>query len=226
MFGKKKEEEWEYIGDNYHLNDDGEVEQKNNAEANTDELKELFRPYLDEDEQILWVMGNGNAHAQHPIESEKARKVSNVVKFTMVLFVVGILITMVGNGLIIVIGLLMVVPYFLIGKLGPFVIIALVVIIIIRLVKKGDKNLNYAITDRRIITFAYSYWAELSFNDITDTKVHAGKGNVGRITLKATRFEGNRGNLIFIIPNVYDPYRVKYILDKAIEKFKTDQYQV
>lgn len=181
---------------------------------------------MDEDEQILWVMGNGNAHAQHPIESEKARKVSNVVKFTMVLFVVGILITMVGNGLIIVIGLLMVVPYILIDKLGPFVIIALVVIIIIRLVKKGDKNLNYAITDRRIITFAYSYWAELSFNDITDTKVHAGKGNVGRITLKATRFEGNRGNLIFIIPNVYDPYRVKYILDKAIEKFKTDQYQV
>ena len=228
MFGKKKDEEWEYIGDYYQNQSsyDG-IDPKTaefKAKTDTDYLNDLFKPFLKQDEQILCVIGGGKGDARNPLENEKAKKAGKKVKMISsvlsALFVLGSVLLIFGKGKLAFTGLLAVLPFMLCSSVIPIILLAAVIAIIIWALSSGNKGVNYAITDRRLISYGYGNYNEISLKDIVSTNAHVGRGTTGSITLKATRYNGAPAFMTMIIPKVNEPLRVKYILDNAIEKYK------
>ena len=96
--------------------------------------------------------------------------------------------------------------------------------LIIWAVTVGNKGFNYAITDRRIICFAYGQWQEIPLQCITSTSVKMKKDNKGTINIKARNVPNMGGYVGYMVPWIDDPYSVKYMLDEAIEKCKANQF--
>ena len=53
---------------------------------------------------------------------------------------------------------------------------------------------------------------------MVDGKATVVSGDTGSVTVKAGKVDGQSVLAIFTFPKVKEPFRVKYIIDKAIEK--------
>ena len=211
MFGKK--DEYDGFGGYDESNNYGY-----NPGTSTDELKRIFQPFLEEGEEILWSMCNGNAYAQNPLESDNSKRANyriiiiSVFVFACLLFFVGGLKSSTLSSFIFFFASKMMdaIKFLLIGAGVTFLIWALR--------SENRKNMCYAITDRRIVTYAYSQFTEVRFENIQKTKAVISSENRGKIIT-------NGLPLIFVMSGVEDPYRVKYLLDSAIEEYKRDHSQ-
>lgn len=215
MLWKKKDEDWGYIGNNV-----GESEEEAQTKLFTDPdyVKSIFQPFLEEDEQILWCMGGGKANTKNPIETMKSKyAIASIVIKAMV--VIGILLTLFGKSRTAFINFLMFLPALLLYEFFPIIMILLVAGLIIWFFVSGKKGMNFAITDRRVVVFGYGQWIEAKFDDIVVTSVSMTKGNKGRIEISLTEAVDE-----IILWNIDDPYRVKYLLDKAIEDHLAKQF--
>lgn len=210
MFDKK--DEYDGFG-NYGQSDD----YGHNPVTGTKDVKRIFQTFLEENEEILWSMCNGNPYAQSPAESDKFQgTVRKMAKAKIIIFVVALIVALLmlfGGVMSILIGIFVISVVSLIEKALIFFLIAVIVTLLIWAVRNGSKNMSYAITDRRILTYGYSQFNEVRFEDIKKTKALVSSENKGRIVT-------NGLPLVFIMPGVEDPYRVKYILDNAIENYK------
>lgn len=214
MFDKK--DEYDGFG-NYGQSDD----YGHNPVTGTEDVKSIFQPFLEGNEEILWSMCNGNPYAQSPSESDKFQgAVRKMAKAKIIIFVVALIVALLmffGGVMSILIGIFVISVVSLIEKALIFFLIAVIVTLLIWAVRNGSKNMSYAITDRRILTYGYSQFNEVRFENIKKTKAVVSSENKGRIVT-------NGLPLVFIMPGVEDPYRVKYILDNAIEKYKRSQW--
>ncbi len=229
VFGSKKDnEEYEYI-ENYF---DSEVygkpaDRTQNApkQLTSEYFERLFTPYLDMGEQILYAFGGGIGDEQNPLESEgminKLQKFSKLAKVFAGMFAVGIIMTMFFSNVIFeIIGFLIIIPYLLM----PIAVLGIVAAIIIWGVSK-TKNVDYAITDKRLIIVAYGHMQQVIYECITDVKCTLKSGSTGTITMKTKAYGGEPSKGIFIIPDVKDAARVAQILDDAIRNHIPGQYQ-
>jgi hypothetical protein len=223
MFGKKKDEEWEYIGDNFGEQDkDAQIK----LYTDPDYVKSIFQPFLEEDEKILWCMGGGKGNKQNPLESKKGKSLLNkydiVTKVIPFIVILGTLLMALGksNGTK-VLGFLIFLPVLLISSYLPKIMILIAVCFIIWALTSGKKAVNFAITDRRVVIYGYNQWIEAKFDDIVETSVTLKRGKKGRIDIKLTEATED----IFLW-GVEDPFRVKYLLDKAIEEYYANKNQV
>ncbi len=97
------------------------------------------------------------------------------------------------------------------------------IVFIIKGACSGVKGLNYAITDKRIISDGFGELTYLSLGDITSTSASVSSGSKGKLTVRANKYKGQTVLYILVIPNVNEPYRVKNILDKAIADYKKNR---
>ena len=109
---------------------------------------------------------------------------------------------------------------------GPVVFVIGVIMIIVGGIKVCRKGLNHCLTDRRIISFGANYWQEIPLEDVVSTKVVAGKNNKGKLIIRAIIDSNMKKRADYIFPDVEDPLAVKYRLDQAVEKCKSDQFLV
>lgn len=223
MFGKKKDEDWEYIGNTFGESD---KEAQTKLFTDPDYVKSIFQPFLEEDEQILWCMGGGKGNKENPLESKKGKsllkKYDILSKAIPAIVILGVLIMIFGksNGTRFL-GFLIFLPVLLITSYFPIIMILIAVGFIIWALTSGKKAMNFAITDRRVVVYGYSQWLETRFDDIVETSVSLKKGKKGRIDIKVQQ----AGEDMFLW-GVEDPYRVKYLLDKAMEDYYAKQNQV
>ena len=219
MFGKKKDEEWEYIEQYFQKDNYGQVADEEYWERehkSTAYLMELFRPYLKRDEQVLCVIGGGKGKTNDIFESGKnQRKIKGVKIAGAAFFIVSLAVFFISFFIDSISGLFMLL-FILLFTVGiPCAMIGGITALIIWAVTVGNKGFNYAITDRRIISHGYGEMKVISFDHIKSTSA-----NAKSITLRLSMYEGVKTNMIYVLPNVGDPLRVKYILDQAIEKYK------
>lgn len=216
MFGKK--DEYDGFGGYDESNNYGY-----NPGTSTDELKSIFQPYLEEGEKILWSMCNGDAYAQSPAESDKfkgaVKGVKNAHTIIIIVVIIAFLLLIFGGAIAALIGTVLFVSAGRMINVIKFLLIGTVIALIIWALKSETRNnMCYAITDRRIITYGYSQFNEIRFENIQKTKAVISRENRGSIVT-------NGLPLVFIMPGVEDPYRVKYLLDSAIEEYKRDHSQ-
>ncbi len=228
VFGSKNDnEEYEYI-ENYF---DSEVygkpaDRTQNApkQLTSEYFERLFTPYLDMGEQILYAFGGGSGGEQNPLESEeminKAKKYSKLAKVFAGMFALGVMLVFCSNAIFESIGFLMIIPYMLM----PIALVGIVAAIIIWGVSKA-KNVDYAITDKRLIIVAYGHMQQVIYECITDVKCTLKSGSTGTITMKTKAYGGEPSKGLFIIPDVKDAARVAQILDDAIRNHIPCQYQ-
>lgn len=218
---EEKDEDWGYIGNNV-----GESEEKAQTKLFTDPdyVKSIFQPFLEEDEQILWCMGGGKGNKENPLESKKGKSLLNkydiLSKAILAIVILGVLIMIFGksNGTRFL-GFLFFLPVLLITSYLPIIMILIAVGFIIWALTSGKKAMNFAITDRRVVVFGYGQWIEAKFDDIVETSVTLKRGKKGRIDIKVQ--EASKDIFMW---GVDDPYRVKYLLDKAIEEYFAKQF--
>ena len=224
MFGKKKEEEWEYIEQYFQKDNYGQVadeEYWHREHTSTEYLTEIFKPYLMEGEQILCVIGGGKGKTNDFFESGKnQRKLKSIKIAVAAFFIVSLAVFLISFFIDSISGLFMLLFFALFTVGIPCAMIGGITALIIWAVTAGNKGVNYAITDRRIIYQGYGQMKVISFAHITSTKA-----NAKSLTLRLSMYEGVKTNMIYVIPNVGDPLRVKYILDQAIEKYKSGVVQ-
>lgn len=225
MFGKKKEEEWEYIEqyfqkDNYGQVADDEYWQRENIK--TDDLIEIFKPYLLDGEQILCVIGGGKGKTKNFFESGKNQRkfiIYRCITIIALIFIFSLffLVLFSDNNAL----------FFKLLKIFMFGVPAAAFITSIVFVIKGAcsgvKGLNYAITDKRIISDGFGELTYLSLGDITSTSASVSSGSKGKLTVRANKYKGQTVLYILVIPDVNEPYRVKNILDKAIADYKKNR---
>ncbi|MBQ6169739.1 MAG: hypothetical protein IJK30_07270 [Ruminococcus sp.] len=228
MFGSKNDnEEYEYI-ENYF---DSEVygkpaDRTQNApkQLTSEYFERLFTPYLDMGEQILYAFGGGSGDEQNPLESEeminKAKKYSKLAKVFAGMFALGVMLVFCSNAIFESIGFLMIIPYMLM----PIALVGIVVAIIIWGVSKA-KNVDYAITDKRLIILAYGHMQQVIYECITDVKCTLKSGSTGTITMKTKAYGSEPSKGLFIMPDIKDAARVAQILDDAIRNHIPGQYQ-
>ena len=200
MFGRKNKES---DGFDYYYSSN------NHREENTDYLKKVIQPYLETDEEILWIMCNGNVNAPNSLSIDIVKALKSAKHEIVNVVIIGALFAVFNNVIFVLIGLLTVSMACLLDKIFMFILLGLVVIILERSLK-NDNNTCYVITDRRLGKYAYSQWIDVLLEDIKSTTVKISRGNKGSVMAKGTL-------LLFIIPDVEDPYRVQDILDRAIE---------
>ena len=231
MFGNKKDEDLDYSGDYYQDNNYGQnypEQDRKYSDAYKDELKELFGRNLMAGEQILCVSGGGDTNAQMPFGSESAKNKLSALKKAKYAFVIMFCLVFLGGifggkkfkGADIIFNIITVLFVFL----GPIFFVAVVILIMIWYAKKGQKGLSYAITDRRVICYAYNQWQEIPLQCITNTSVKMKNGNIGNINITAGNVPNMGTYVRYMVPWIDDPYRVKYMLDAAIENCKANQY--
>ena len=228
---KRKDEEWDYVGDYYqsddYRQDDPEKDIKYSG-TYQEQLKELFERQLMEGEQILCVSGGGNINARLPLENEGAQKKIKafgiVKKVFIALFIIVFFMGFFGDKIFKGADAFFAVIIMLFMFLSPIAMIVAVVFIISWYAKKGQKGLSYAITDKRIICYAYGNWQEIPLECIVSTTAKAGADNRGKITVKARNVPNMGTYVVYMIPWIEDPFKVKYMLDEAIENCKANQY--
>ena len=228
MFGKKKEEEWEYISaeDYFDENEYGRIltEEKKQEiikeTTSTDFLEELFRPFLLKNEQILCVIGGGKDDPVTPFEDSKYEKVverlSILKRILDIAFLIGVVILFIsGNIILIALVILLVILSgilkFIVPVIGSTAALA-------GAVDTAPQEMNYAVTDRRVLIYGYQILKQIDLRDIFDVKATVVSGDTGKVTVKAGKVDGQSVLAIFTFPKVKEPFRVKYIIDKAIEK--------
>ena len=175
-------------------------------------------------EQILYAFGGGSGDEQNPLESEeminKAKKYSKLAKVFAGMFALGVMLVFCSNAIFESIGFLMIIPYMLM----PIALVGIVVAIIIWGVSKA-KNVDYAITDKRLIIVAYGHMQQVIYECITDVKCTLKSGSTGTITMKTKAYGGEPSKGLFIMPDIKDAARVAQILDDAIRNHIPGQYQ-
>ena len=218
MFGKK--DEYDGFG-NYRQSDDYGY----NQGTNTDDAKRIFQPFLEEGEVILWSMcsGNGNASAQFHAESDEPQSSAREMQYAKLISAIktpiGVILLIFVSVILSLIAMFLFCFASVMMHILKLILLAAVMTLLIWAAVKGGKNMSYAITDRRILQFGYSYFSEVRFENIQKTKAVTSSENKGKIIT-------NGIPLVYIMLGVEDPYRVKYILDDAIEKYKRDQSQL
>ncbi len=209
MFRRKKEES-DGFDDYYSSN--------NFREENTDYLKKFIQPYLEIDEEILWIMCNGNVNAPNSLSSNIDKALKSAKHEIINVVIIGVLFAIFNNVILVLIGLLTVSMACLLDKIFVFILLGLLVAILERALRNSDNNNCYVITDRRLGKYAYSKLNQVLLEDIKSTTVQISRGNKGNVVATGTL-------LVFIIPNLEDPYRVQDILDMAIENYHASQSQ-
>ena len=154
-------------------------------------------------------MCNGNVNAPNSLSIDIVKALKSAKHEIVNVVIIGALFAVFNNVIFVLIGLLTVSMACLLDKIFMFILLGLVVIILERSLK-NDNNTCYVITDRRLGKYAYSQWIDVLLEDIKSTTVKISRGNKGSVMAKGTL-------LLFIIPDVEDPYRVQDILDMAIE---------
>lgn len=217
MFGKK--DEYDGFG-NYRQSDDYGY----NQGTNTDDAKRIFQPFLEEGEVILWSMcsGNGNASAQFPAESDEPQSSAREMQYAKLISAIktpiGVILLIFVSLTLSFIGVFLFCFASVIMNVLMFILVAAVLVLLIWYAEKGNKNVSYAITDRRLVKYAYSQFNELRLEDIKKTKVVIGNENKGKVIATGLILQ-------VIIPDVEDPYSVKNILDNAIDNCEFNQSQ-
>lgn len=228
MFGSKKDnEEYEYIEKYFDSEVYGKpADRTQNApkQLTSEYFERLFTPYLDMGEQILYAFGGGSGDEQNPLESEKminkAKKYSKLAKVFAGMFALGVMLVFCSNAIFESIGFLMIIPYMLM----PIALVGIVAAVIIWGVSKA-KNVDYAITDKRLIIVAYGHMQQVIYECITDVKCTLKSGSTGTITMKTKAYGGEPSKGLFIMPDIKDAARVAQILDDAIRNHIPGQYQ-
>ena len=144
MFGKKKDEKWEYIGNNYRIDDNGEIIPKRPGEKSAYDLK------LMEGEQILCVKESGIPDTRYSTDPQKKekRKILFLKAFitTHIMFIIGFVLLWFSGVYITCLGLLFTLPSLL---FGPVVFVIGVIMIIAGAIRVCRKGLNYCLPDRQ-----------------------------------------------------------------------------
>ncbi len=229
MFGKKKEENWEYIGtegyfqkENYGQVADDESRYK--EYSSNDYILEMFKPYLKRNEKVVCVVGSGKGDKEDPLKSDKAMKVrykAYILRIAiLVLFIIGVILCAALARPDIIAGFTVSVLFCSM----PLVVIGFIIFLLIYSAKSRDE-VNYAITDQRVLFIQYKNLQQFSLKTITDTIVYQNSDNTGKIVIKACRDLGMPTNYRYVIPKVNDPYRVKAIIDDAVAKYKSNLSQ-
>ncbi|MBQ6035523.1 MAG: hypothetical protein IJL33_08490 [Ruminococcus sp.] len=228
MFGKKKEEDWEYISaenyfdenENSRILTEEEKQEIIKETTSTDFLEELFRPFLLKNEQILCVIGGGKGDPVTPFEDPKYEKVGEglsilkrIVKIAP--FIGAVILLISGNIILIALGFLLII---LSGILNVIVPVIGATATLAWGIDTAPQEMNYAVTDRRVLIYGYQILKQIDLRDIFDVKATVVSGDTGRVTVKAGKVDGQSVLAIFTFPKVKEPFRVKYIIDKAIEK--------
>jgi hypothetical protein len=232
MFGKKKEEEWEFIGtENYFQKDNyGKVadeEYWHKEHTSTDYITEMFKPHLKKNEQILCVVGSGKGDIDDPFKSGKAIKAkykANKFKITiLIIYIVGIILCVLLSQTVFVDYIETFVFLIVFGSIS--FLIALFLAEVCTRSSNTVKHVNYAITDQRILSIRYKELWQLSLKAVTDTFIYLNSDNTGKLVINACRDLGRPTSYTYSIPNVNEPYRVKAILDDAVAKYKSNLNQ-
>ena len=224
MFGKKKEEEWNYIGDYYNSDN------KRKPASGQDETVSGFKPELMEGEQIICIRDGGPGKITTVMDvfedPQKAGIVQKVAKIVIGLFIAGFIIDfffffLFGS----IVGLYMMLPFIISNVLIPIIIVGIIAITVIQIYAKRNNGKNYFITDRRIMSFGVDYWQQIPLEDVVGTKASLGKdGYYGNLTVKAIVDQNTHECATYEIPGIADPLNVKNMLDQAIEKCKANQF--
>ena len=196
MFGKKKEEEYSYIGDNYN------------------DAASLLQPFLKKGEQILYATGDGNSNESiieklNQLEDTKIGKV--IAAAHMALLFGGVLVCMLGHQMI---GMLMIALFILIPIVG------FIVLLIMYCAK--PPSANYAITDKRVISMIGTFWDEIALKDVSETSVRGRN----MIIVRRKIYSDDDTVCYLAIYKVHDPFGVKQMLDEAVRMAKMNQNQV
>ena len=145
----------------------------------------------------------------------KAYNISNTM------LIIGLVLLAFSGVYITLLGVLFTLPSLL---FGPVVLVIGVIMIIAGAIRVCRKGLNLCLTDKRIISFGVNYLQDIPLEDVVSTKVVAGKGNKGKLIIKAKIDQNSRKCANYVFPDVEDYRAVKYRLDQAIEKCKADQF--
>ena len=196
MFGKKKEEEYEYIGQNC-----------NNAVS-------LFQSYLYKGEKILYATGSGTTDEStmekyYKWEDTKTGKMISAA--FMALLIGGIILCMLGYPII---GVIMI---------ALFISIPLVMAIVLFIMYcSKPSSANAAITDKRVISMIGKNWDEIALKDVSETSIW--NGNM--IMVKTKGYSDTSTTDHLVIYKVQNPLGVKQMLDEAVRMAKMNQNQV
>ncbi len=183
--------------------------QRQSYAGNTD-LEAVFAPYLAQGEHLLWAGGKGSLEQLN----EKPHKEITVNPMPIVFIIIGLI--------------------FMFTCIGAVVGIVLLIIGIALLVK--DDNGFMAVTDRRLIVRVYNTSQNIWLNTIKDISVVSKKGNMGRLQLmldeQSVSFDLNRrasdiksgSSNYYFSPAVENPERVKQIIEDAILRAKTNNF--
>ena len=209
MFGKK--DEYDGFG-NYRQSDD----YGHNQGTNTEDVKKLFQPYLKKDENILYSTGDGSSDesiVEKLIHLEGTKTAKAITAAYSALLIGGILMCMLGHERI---GLKLIALFVLTPIVGA------IVLLIIYCAKPS--SVNCVITDKRVISMIGSQWEEIALKNVFNTSIQKRRNNTGTILVRSEgyRFE-NDAEYIFIY-KVYDPKGVKQLLDEAVQRAKTNNF--
>lgn len=196
MFGREKEEEYEYIG-----------QKRNNAVS-------LFQSYLYKGEKILYATGNGNSNESiieklNQLEDTKIGKA--IAAAHMALLFGGIILCMLGYPII---GVIMIALFILIPIAG------FIVLLIMYCTK--PPSANGAITDKRVISMIGKNWDEIALKDVSETSIW--NGNM--IMVRTKGYSDTSTTDYLVIYKVQNPLGVKQMLDEAVRMAKMNQNQV
>lgn len=110
----------------------------------------------------------------------------------------------------------MVLPLFILRLLAPVAAIAGIVVLLLWAFNSAPKGMNFAVTNKRILSYGYKYFQQLRIREITDISVSMKNDNTGSITIKA-KGTGSYSALYTIlkIPSVNDPFKIKSMIEKA-----------
>ena len=215
MFGKKKEEEWEFIGsDDYFQKEKyGQIadeEYRNKQRTSPEYLSQKFKSYLEDGEEILFTIGGVN-------NKKKTTGLRITVAVFLIGFILSFLLDFVAES-----------PPWILEALSMFfsavslpILIMSGLVLYIRHVTNYSPNTNYVITSERILSDRYNMFNSIYFRNIMSVEAKVTGETMGNISVKyMDRPQSSRTCTIY---DVQDPFGVKEIIDNAIEKFKADE---
>ena len=227
MFGRKKDEEWEYTDQYFREENYGQAADKEyryQGYTSTDQLMALFRPHLMSDEKVLCLIGGGKGNAASPFEIINEKKIAKkmIIAFfaAVIVFFIVVLLSVLGSGSSKVVDAVFLI-FFLIGFAVVPVAIMVGVVILIVWAANGGGGSDYAVTDKRLLLLWRGTVSQISLNEVNNVTADVSGRSV---SVTARQYGSSRGNCYWKIPNVNDPQRVKSIIDEAVRNYQANSY--
>lgn len=216
MFGRINDEETDYIREYSCMDDSSErlAAEQFSKSTNTEYLRNMFHPCLRKGEKLLCVIGSGKGNYDD----------SKVKRIACYIIIIGLISTIIGMLLGILFDFISDTAIFALMFLGFFVIPIIGGLIIILYAIFNVQTGNYAITDKRVLMCANGIFKYYPLTDFVKTSFTVNSKNKGSVIMSSEVYDGRNIQHVLIIPNVYNPARVKHIADEAIQRLRMTEF--